>query len=941
MRQFYFLCTLFFFLINSLSAQTGTLSGKVTDSETGEPLPSAAVVIIGTYKGSNTKADGTFVIKDIKPGDYSIRVAYVGYTEKRFNGITITANKTTTLNASMVEVGSTIDEVIIEGKAGLIDLESGRSETDVSAADLAEMSANDVQDVVAMQTGVSENPDGVQIRGGRVYETEYLVEGISAQDPLAGTGFGLSVNTKAISNVKVITGGGGAEYGGGTAGVISTSIREGGDKIQWQGSWRRDNLGSNVNQGMSWNTDDVSLSLGGPVPFTKKKVTFFASGNMFLSDNYFRSQANQLHSSLFTNDSIWAPRQDNRWSNTVKLAWKLSPGMKLSLTNTHSLNINQSTRSLQIIGNDQIVRPGFQFNFSNALDNANTYTHNSNLSVLDLRGILGEKWSMSLTLGRLFTNLRADANGRPFRTETVDRIFDPSSIVTGNIDVFNPDDEAVYVFPGPGLINNGGIATLWHDHYAQEYTVKSKFTYKTKDKVHYLSLGFEHKEQTYQWIDVQQPWVGAPIQVNDTLSTPSTSIGRSSDVWKASPGTGGVYVQDEIRYQGIIATLGVRLNYWAPGKFVDEAVANPDAPVLDPIREAYQKQTIPLFGRRWKGRLLPRLNVSFPVTENNVLYFNYSHAMRLPHPRFVYAGLDPVLQDRSFLSSLGNPNLNPEVTVSYEIGLKSQINKDLALSATAFYNDKFDYIVSRRIEVRDATGRFVEKTFFINQDYARIRGLEVALTRRVGNSLRATLSGAYQIATGKSNTAAESALQIRQQGFVNTTSEQFLAWDRPFDVKLFVAYTPDSTQNIGRFPLKGFRVTLNSTLKSGLRYTPQRLLRTNEISGRPEYEPIEDQPFAAVSAPWFWANLRISRDIFLGQRGRRVTFSFELENITNFQSAAIVNPVTGRGYELGDPTPLSWRDPNFPDPQDRGLPPTNPARFLQPRHVWFGIEVGL
>ncbi|MEZ4687625.1 MAG: hypothetical protein R3B47_16650 [Bacteroidia bacterium] len=41
---------------------------------------------------------------------------------------------------------------------------------------------------------------------------------------------------------------------------------------------------------------------------------------MFLSDNYYRAQADQLHSSLFGNDSLWAPRQDNRWSNTVKLA---------------------------------------------------------------------------------------------------------------------------------------------------------------------------------------------------------------------------------------------------------------------------------------------------------------------------------------------------------------------------------------------------------------------------------------------------------------------------------------------------------------------------------------------------------------------------------------------------------------------------------------------
>jgi outer membrane receptor protein involved in Fe transport len=203
--------------------------------------------------------------------------------------------------------------------------------------------------------------------------------------------------------------------------------------------------------------------------------------------------------------------------------------------------------------------------------------------------------------------------------------------------------------------------------------------------------------------------VGAPIQISDTFTTPSTSLGTSSDVWTVKPQNGGLYFQDEIRYKGMIEVLGARLNYWAPGKFADDAVENSAAPVLDATREQYKKQTFGFGGLRWKARLLPRLRVSFPVTSNNVLYFNYSHAMRIPHPRFLYAGLDPVYQDRSFLSNLGNPNLNPEVTVSYELGIKSQLTKDLALTATAFYNDKFDYIVSRKVTVKDQTGRFVEK----------------------------------------------------------------------------------------------------------------------------------------------------------------------------------------------------------------------------------------
>jgi hypothetical protein len=201
------------------------------------------------------------------------------------------------------------------------------------------------------------------------------------------------------------------------------------------------------------------------------------------------------------------------------------------------------------------------------------------------------------------------------------------------------------------------------------------------------------------------------------------------------------------------------------------------------------------------------------------------------------------------------------------------------------------------------------------------------------------VNGAYQIATGKSNTAAESALQIRQQGFVNTTKEQFLAWDRPFDIKGLFIFTPDSTAYLGNIPLDGFRATLSATWKSGLRYTPFE--RTGfEDSGRPRWEIVEDQPFAEIGSPWFWMDFRLSRDFKWGRQSR-FSLSVEVKNFTNFQSATIINGVTGRAWEPGDEVPFTWRDPSYPDPQDRGTPPDNPARYLAPRQVMFGIQLVL
>lgn len=920
--------------------QGGTLKGKVFDKVTKDELPGVNVTIVGTYSGTVTDMVGKFELKNIKQGEYSVKVSFIGYSEKQINGVKITNNEETVLNIDLSEAVTTLGEVEIVGEKNIIELESGKSEVKITSQDIKEMNFRDVKQIAAQQIGVVQSPDGLQIRGGRVYETHYVVDGVSAQDPLAGTGFGVDVASSAVQDITVTTGGGDAEYGSGTSGVIATRLKEGGEKYHGDVSWQRDNLGFNQNKGMSWNTDLLNASFSGPVPMMRKKLFFFVGGNVGLTDDYFRLYAKQLHSSLFKNDSMWAPRQDNKWSNTIKISGNITKKIKFSLSNQHSLAINQNTRTLQIIGADQIMVPGLQYGYSLNLDNATTYTNHNNLTALNINWFINEKWKANITGGRLFVNSRADANGRPFRNPTVDRLYDPQSIVTDPVSVYNPNDTVVYVLPGPGFVNNNGLATTWHDHFVDELSLKTKLNYSAS-KVHFITFGQEIKKQHFQWVDVTRPWVGAPIQIQNpdgTISTtPSTSIGQTSDVWNAKPLEAGFFAQDEIKYKGIIAFVGFRYNMWAPGAIVDNAIADINSSVTDQIRKDYLDQTFGIMGRRFKHRLLPKLRVSFPVTENKVLFFNYGHSMRLAHPRFIYAGLDPVYQDRSFLSNLGNPNLSPETTVSYEVGLKSQITSSFAITATAFYNDKFDYIVNRTVIIRDRTGRFTEKTFSINQDYARVRGLELSLNKRFGKSFRMQFSGSYQVATGKSNTAAESLLQIKQQGFVSASKEQYLAWDRPFDFKFLTIYTPDTNVRLfGVLPLHKFRFFLTSTYQSGLRYTPA-FLNGYDSNGRPRYELDFTKPNSKRGSAWFFTDIKITRDIKI-YRKFDASLSFEIKNLFNNKNAQIVNPVTGKAYEYGDPVLFSLRDPMYPNPRDRGMPSDNPARYLQPRQMFIGLS---
>ena len=85
------------FTLIGIAQQTGTLSGKITDGDTKDVLIGATIQLVGTYTGASCDIDGNYAIKEIKPGDYSVKISFIGYSDKIFNGIEIEANKTTNL----------------------------------------------------------------------------------------------------------------------------------------------------------------------------------------------------------------------------------------------------------------------------------------------------------------------------------------------------------------------------------------------------------------------------------------------------------------------------------------------------------------------------------------------------------------------------------------------------------------------------------------------------------------------------------------------------------------------------------------------------------------------------------------------------------------------------------------------------------------------------
>ncbi len=954
MKQIYALfVALFCSILMAHAQEKATITGTVVDEKSGEELVGATVRLKGTYYGSTVKVDGTYKIANVNPGEYTIEISLVGYTPIQKTGVKVKAGETSVHNFKMKEASVRSEEIVVIGERPLIDIEQASTSSVISRDLLETSAARDIKEVVASQVGVTQTPFGVYIRGGRSYETGTYIDGVSASDPLAGTGFGVDLSAKALQEVEITTGGAGVEYGESPAGVIALKTKEGTN--DWHGSFshRRDNFGfsnyktpvrpNNLNlPGLGWNTTFYDVAFSGPI--IRDKLFFFTSLNTQFSDEFMQNPANKLRSSIASD--FFTPFNDNRWSGMFKLTWKATNTDKLTFLYTGSLNINQNTQMLQITGNDIQLAPGYQYAFLLNPDNANTYSHLTHLASIQWSHLFSKNASVRLQLNRLFVNLRADANGRPWRPDFIEEDLDPRSIIRNPEYLFLPPlsqpDSVLYAIAPDGFINTG-IAPLWHDHYVEDYTLNLQVDYKTDDEVHNFLFGLETKFSEYQWIDILRPWVGAPVLPGE----PSRRLGSAFDIWQVNPAQGAFFVSDKIRYKGLIATLGLRLQYWFPGKFADDAVNNPEAPVIDAFREAYFNQTGSFFGRRYQLRLLPKVNISFPVSDNQMLYLNYVHSSRLPHPRWVYSGLDTRFLDNSANSVLGNPALLPETTVSYEIGLRNQITSNDVLVLTAFYNDRFDFIVSRTIRYTDPrTGSTSPRSTFFNQDYARTRGLEISYIKRIGKQIEARTSFAYQIATGKSNSAEETRAQIIQ-GNDRNDEEFFLAWDRPIDVKGSILY--QYKEPVGLFGLSwlnDFKILVQAQYSSGLRYTPavvERDSRGEPIffpNGRLRYTADLERRFSELGTPWFWIDLSVEKSVSLGLMNGKLTL--QVRNLLNNKNATIINPVTGRAYEFGDPLPANRQDPLFPNALGLGgvsPPPFDPARYLPPTQVLFGLAV--
>ena len=117
-------------------AQTA-IGGQVVDSADGNPLEAARVLLTGTSLIETTNREGRFLFRNVAPGTYQVRVLRVGY-KPATQSATVASNETASLTFSLTQAPVQLDELVTTATGQQRKLEIGNAVTTIDAAKVAE-----------------------------------------------------------------------------------------------------------------------------------------------------------------------------------------------------------------------------------------------------------------------------------------------------------------------------------------------------------------------------------------------------------------------------------------------------------------------------------------------------------------------------------------------------------------------------------------------------------------------------------------------------------------------------------------------------------------------------------------------------------------------------------------------------------------------------------
>lgn len=921
-------------------AQTGKISGRVTDASTGEGLPGVNVHIEGTTQGTVTNVEGEYVIIGVRPGSYTIVASFVGFATARREDVQVSVDLTSTVDFQMREEVFEGEEVVVTAEAVTVRKDLTSSEARVTSESIDRLPVQEIGQVLNAQAGITMR-DGLHIRGGRSSEVVVMVDGVPVTDNFDGSA-AVQLENDGIQELQVISGTFNAEYGNAMSGVVNVVTKEGrSDRIggsveAYTGSYLvRGQGGEDVllgvnqpaytSQGVPYREADpysylpfdathyqnVSASLEGPL--VTKRATLFVLGRYFKNDGWLYGAR------IYNPDGSYADSSLVPMNNFEKLSWQSN--LKVRLTDKMFVN-------LITLGSNTFSRPYSLFwrwapdgrtnNYDRGNDVKLKFTHLLSAHAfytVDVATFYREAES------HRFDDVLADGYfGNPFALGAPDSI----EVAPG---VYQP------VLTGGGRFARGGLDLWRFNRSTRSFFGKADLTSQLF-KHHLVKAGVEARIDRLAFESFGlRPALGEDGAVLEPFqpSLPNPSDFGYQRFDGVEPVSVSAYVQDKIEYENFIVNAGLRLDYFnaraqVPADPADPNIYNPfkktniyhdlngDGVITADEEFADNRLTVEEREAYWwrdvdgELQISPRLGVAYPITEAGVIHFSYGHFLQVPTLNRMFENFGyKVPQLSGQYGPFGNPDLGAQKTTMYEIGLRQGIG-DFVIDVTGYYRDVRNWISTSPVILTAQPG--VAYVVYANRDYANTRGLTLMAQRRFTGGYGFDLNYTFQVAEGSNSDPTEEffASQGNQEPRLALLP---LAWDQRHKVA-------------GSFYVggRGWGGSLLGIWGSGFPYTPS----FPEASIVGADVPPEFPTNARRIPSSFQLDVNAFREFDFG--GVRPRLFVQIYNLFDARSAVSVFGDTGQP-DVTFSQPFVSSDPGFF---------VRPEHFAEPRRIHMGVE---
>ncbi len=294
----------------------------------------------------------------------------------------------------------------------------------------------------------------------------------------------------------------------------------------------------------------------------------------------------------------------------------------------------------------------------------------------------------------------------------------------------------------------------YFDQRAKSWILKFDLTSRRWPR-HKIKTGFLVQYNDMENTQITSPGLTRPLMDDTSGRSLGRAQGLSANEFHNYAPRTAFYLQDRWEHRGMVINAGLRYDLFSPGNGVEVLLR---APGVDP--------TI----TRYKQVMSPRLGLAFPITERDVFHFHYGRSFQAPGNDMLFQTQDP----NSGETFLGNPDLDPAITVSYQAGVRHQFTRNVTGEFAIFYKDIFDLITSTTAIDTVSSSQFAR---YINRAYATARGLEVSVDRRLADGYAGSLSYTLSYADGVASDAeygAQGAMGLTHL----PTGELPLRWDQ-------------------------------------------------------------------------------------------------------------------------------------------------------------------